>query len=172
MHHLLRGICGGLLISIALVRWNITHKNMRTFDPEVSSYLSSQRVGVLAVEMPDGRPHGATVHFAHTDDPCVFFFATAADTVKAQALESKAATRASYVIGTNEADMKTLQLDGMIEVVSPHELEQFTSVYLGKFREKESRVNSPQALLLKFVPTWWRYTDGLRKEGRLVLTSE
>ncbi|HRH26322.1 MAG TPA: pyridoxamine 5'-phosphate oxidase family protein [Candidatus Paceibacterota bacterium] len=145
---------------------------MRTFDPEVSSYLLAQRVGVLAVEMPDGSPHGATVHFAHTDDTGAFFFATAVTTLKAKALEGKQVTRATFVLGTNEEDMKTLQLDGTVVVVPQDDMEKFTTVYLGKFPEKEPRVNSPQSLLLKFTPTWWRYTDGSRKKERLVLVSE
>jgi len=38
-------------------------------DKKILDYLKDQRVGVLAVEMLDGSPHGATVHFAHTEDP-------------------------------------------------------------------------------------------------------
>ena len=48
-------------------------------DNSVIEYLKTQRVGVLAVEMPDGSPHAATVHFAHTESPLVFYFETNRD---------------------------------------------------------------------------------------------
>ena len=39
---------------------------------EINQYLKDNNIGVLAVEMPDGSHHGATVHFAHSTTP--FFF--------------------------------------------------------------------------------------------------
>jgi hypothetical protein len=40
---------------------------------EILDYIKSQRVCVLAVEMMDSSPHAATVHFAHMDNPLMFF---------------------------------------------------------------------------------------------------
>ena len=37
--------------------------------PEIINFINSQKVCVLAVEMPDGSPHAATVHFALAEGP-------------------------------------------------------------------------------------------------------
>jgi len=109
--------------------------------PEILDYIESQRVGVLAVEMLDGSPHGATVHFAHTNDPLVFFFETYKEYRKAEPILKNKKTRATFVIGSDESNMKTFQLDGEI-------------------------------IFFKLTPTWWRFTDWTRSEGKYVLASK
>ena len=108
---------------------------------EILEYIDTQRVGVLAVEMLDGSPHGATVHFANTKDPIVFYFKTSSDYKKSEVLLGREQTRASFVVGSSEADMRTLQLDGIAELIKPEEKELYDSSYFGKFPEKK---NKPQ----------------------------
>src|ERR1700691_2437786 len=107
--------------------------------PELLAYLKTQRVGVLAVEMLDGSPHAATVHFAHTEDPFVFYFETYREYRKAEPLFAREITRASFVVGSDESDMKTLQLDGAAQLLKPKERTMYESVYLGKFPEKKKK---------------------------------
>ena len=48
---------------------------MKTNIPEeVINCINVQRVGVIAVKMPDGSPHGATVHFAYKLNPLTLTF--------------------------------------------------------------------------------------------------
>lgn len=140
--------------------------------PEIFEYIQSQRVGVLAVEMPDGSPHAATVHFAHVKEPLVFFFETFRASRKAEPFLQKGAVRASFVIGTDEKAMKTFQIDGTAELVKPEEKENFSAVYLGKFPEKAERSKSPNAAAIKFTPKWWRFSDLSDPQAKVVLTSE
>src|SRR4051812_37698914 len=105
-------------------------------DPRILNYIETQRVCVLAVEMMDGSPHAATVHFAHMADPLTFFFETGKNYRKAEPLFNREKTRASIVIGSNETDMKTLQMDGEIRLIKPDELDLYRKVYHGKFPEK------------------------------------
>lgn len=139
---------------------------------EILDYLKTQRVGVLAVEMLDGSPHAATVHFAHVEDPSVFFFETNRDYRKAEPLFGRETTRASFVIGSNEKDLKTLQLDGVVQLLKPEEKETFNSVYLGKFPEKKEKSIDPKFVYFKFTPRWWRFTDWTPPQGKIILTSE
>lgn len=98
---------------------------------EILKYLDSQRVGVLAVEMLDGSPHGATVHFAHTNDPLVFYFETSPEYRKAEPLHKNGKARATFVVGTSEEKpVRPLQLDGMVRVLKENEKEIFNKVYL------------------------------------------
>lgn len=139
---------------------------------EALDYLKTQRVGILAVEMLDGSPHAATVHYVHTEDPLVFYFETCRDYRKAQPILAKESVRASFVIGNDEANPKTLQLDGVIELLKPKEKEIFDTIYLGKFPEKIEKSKNPDYIFFKFTPTWWRFTDWTLPEGKKIWNSD
>lgn len=139
---------------------------------EVLNYIKEERVGVLAVEMLDGSPHAATVHFAFAEDPLTFFFETYREYRKSEALYGREKTRASFVIGSNESDMRTLQLDGVAELIKPEEKEVFDSFYLGKFPEKREKSKDPKFVFFKFTSTWWRFTDWTAPKGKTIVTSE
>lgn len=135
--------------------------------PEILEYLKTQNVGVLAVEMLNGSPHGATVHFAHTEEPLVFYFETYRDYRKAEPLYGREQTRASFVV-TDEVNMKTLQLDGVVELIKTEEKEKYDSVYFGKFPGKLEKSKDPKFVFFKFTPTWSRFTDWKTPEGKKI----
>ncbi|MBP6098787.1 MAG: pyridoxamine 5'-phosphate oxidase family protein [Candidatus Levybacteria bacterium] len=141
-------------------------------EQEILDFITSQRVGVLAIEMPDGSPHAATVHFAHTDDPLIFYFETNKDYKKSEALFGKDVSRASFVIGTDEGTMKTFQTDGTAQLVKAADMEHFRSIYLGKFSEKKDKSMNPKFVAFSFAPSWWRYTNFSGPNGKVVLTSD
>ncbi len=126
---------------------------------------------MLAVEMMDGSPHAATVHFAHIEDPCVFIFETQRDYRKIEPLLGKNITRASFVIGSDESVMKTLQIDGVAQLLKAEEKESFESIYLDKFPEKREKSKDSKYIFFKFTPLWWRFTDWKTPQGKVVLTS-
>lgn len=138
----------------------------------ILDYLNTERVGVLAIEMLDGSPHGATVHFANCDGPFVFFFETRRAYRKAEPLLGREKSRATLVVGTDESKMKSMQLDGVVELIKDSEKELFDSVYLEKFPEKMTKAVDPTTIYFKFTPTWWRYTDWRHPEGKLIIHSE
>lgn len=138
----------------------------------ILDYLKTQRTCVLAVEMLDGAPHAATVHFAHAEDPLLFYFETNKTYRKAEPLLSRPQSRASLVIGTDERNMKTLQLDGIIRLVREEEQNAYETIYLGKFPEKKEKSTSPDFVRFVFIPSWWRYTDWTTPEGKKITTSE
>jgi hypothetical protein len=142
--------------------------------PEILNYIESQRVGVLAVEMLDGSPHAATVHYAHTSEgekPLVLYFETNKEYRKTEALTGRPSSRASFVIGTSEETKITFQLDGVVELIQPDEMQQFEAVYLGKFPEKQKKVADGKLVFFKFTPTWWRFSDFSHPEIKNILTS-
>jgi general stress protein 26 len=127
---------------------------------------------VLAVETADGSPHAATVHFAHAEDPFAFYFETHSESRKGGALLAKEEVRASLVVGSNENDLRTLQLDGTLSILSADQRALFDGVYLGKFPEKTEKLTDPKFLTLTFVPQWWRFTDWTAPQGKIILTSD
>src|SRR5687767_2038320 len=95
---------------------------------DVLDYIKSQRVGVLAVEMLDGSPHAATVHFAHIENPLTFLLETYREYRKCEALFGRNESRASFVIGSDESNMKTLQMDGMVRLLKDEEERIFNEI--------------------------------------------
>ncbi len=138
---------------------------------EISDYLKTQRIAVLGVEMPDGSPHMATVHFAHSEDPLMFYFETHSGSRKAEALRNGAKVRASLVVGFDESKPKTLQLDGEARLITEVEKKMFNDVYLGKFPEKTEKSSGSDIVFFIFKPTWWRFTDWHTPQGKLIITS-
>jgi hypothetical protein len=120
----------------------------------------------------DGAPHGATVHCAHTEDPLVFLFETHRDYRKAEPLFGRDVTRASLVIGFDENNVKTLQLDGSVRLLKPEERHLFDGIYLAKFPNKKAKSDDPKVVPFMFIPSWWRFTDWTKPEGKVIVTSE
>ena len=141
-------------------------------DAEILDYINSQRIGVLAVEMLDGSPHAATVHFANINKPLMFFFETDRDYRKSQPLFGRVDSRASLVIGFDESNAKTLQLDGSVRLINNSEKDLFQKTYLTKFPEKQKKAAESNAVFFVFIPKWWRFTDWTKPEGKIILTSE
>ena len=141
--------------------------------PEILTYIQSQRVGVLAIEMLDGSPHAATVHYAHGEDTHVFYFETSNKYRKSEALLGRSVNRASLVIGASETEMKTLQLDGEVRVITAEEKSAFDDIYFKKFPEKKAKAeNNPDIISFVFSPLWWRFTDWTAPEGKKIITSQ
>lgn len=138
-------------------------------DPIAQEYADGPPVGVLAVTMPDGSCHGATLHYALASDPARLFFMTGSDTRKAEALRAGGQVRASFVIGVDAADMRTLQMDGWATAVSDEDLAAFEAAYFGKFPEKRARQDE-DSLLVAFAPQWWRFTDWTVPGGMVIGT--
>lgn len=145
---------------------------MNHINPQILDFLKTQRVGVLAVEMMDGSPHGATIHFAHTEEPLVFYFETQKDYRKTEALYGRATSRASFVIGAHEASKQTMQLDGEVRLLKPEETAAFNELYFGKFPTKKEKMDAPNVVLFQFTPIWWRFTDWTTPAGKRMFTSE
>ena len=140
--------------------------------PEILEYIASQRVGVLAVEMLDGAPHGATVHFAHSEKPLTFLFETYREYRKAEPLFGRECTRASLVIGFDERNMKTLQMDGVVRCMTAKErTELFDVVYLEKFPEKKIKLKNPTWCLC-FYPHLVAFTDWTSRRVRIVASTD
>lgn len=138
----------------------------------VLSYITEKRVGVLAIEMLDGAPHAATVHYAHRADRLTFIFETHRDYRKCEPLFGRAESRASFVVGFEEgAASKTLQLDGIVCLLDESDAE-LRRIYLEKFPEKEAKASDEKAVFFSFTPTWWRFTDWSAPGGKTIFNSD
>jgi uncharacterized protein YhbP (UPF0306 family) len=140
---------------------------------DILNYLKTQRICVLSVEMMDGSPHAATVHFAHNESPLLLMFMTDRQYRKSEPLHGREKSRASVVVGVDESNMKTLQMDGEVRLLKDDEIELFKNVYLEKFPKKIQGSAEPGAVIFGFFPSWWRFTDWTDKsQGKVILSSQ
>lgn len=140
-------------------------------DQEILDYINSQRIGVLAMEMMDGSPHAATVHYAVAENPLMFLFETDRQYRKAEALFGREVSRASLVLGFDEKEMKTLQIDGEVKLIEENEREALLATYHKKFPEKVAMAEKHDLVFFTLTPTWWRFTDWTKPKGKAILTS-
>lgn len=131
-------------------------------------FLESHGIAVIAVNLPDGALHGATIHYSWSEDPLRFFIQTSRKTKKVSSLLDGSAKKAAMVIGFSEEEWRTCQLSGEIQIISePRELEEAYAVHWAKHPDKE-RHKGPETVLLEFKPSWWRYTDSNTKPRTII----
>ncbi len=125
-------------------------------EQKVVDFLTSERMSVMAVDLPSGTPHASAMHFVYHD--AVLYFCTHSHSRKLAGLMS-GSEPGSVVVGFSEADWVTVQLDGQIQKIdSPVEKEEAKRLILAKYPES-SKYMDESAVFLKFTPTWYRYTD-------------
>lgn len=139
---------------------------------DIYDFINSKQTCVLAFEMLDGSPHASTVHAAFDSQSEKFFFETYSTYRKAEVLFAKKEVRASLVIGFDESDQKTLQVDGVARLITLEEKELYDKIYFEKFPKKKEKSVDPKFVFFSFEPTWWRFTNWAGKNGKEILTSE
>lgn len=134
---------------------------------EMITFIQSQKIGVLAVQLLDGYPHASAMHFAFHEESFSFIFLTSSHYKKCEPLKENGSAHASFVVGVSEEEMKTAQLDGELTFIDNDKLE---SYFFEVFPDKKDK--HPDDILLVFTPHWWRYTDWTKPEGKTILTDE
>jgi uncharacterized protein YhbP (UPF0306 family) len=131
---------------------------------EVLKYIRQKKVCVLALRMPDGSPHAATVHFAYDERQSIFIIMTNPNYRKYAALAAGPA-QASLVVGSEEDAAQTLQLDGTAQLSNDAILKQ---LYADRFPGAIEKHNKD--VLFTFTPNWWRFSD--YTNGKSIISSE
>jgi general stress protein 26 len=128
-------------------------------DSRILTFLTATNICSLTVMKSDGMPHSAAMHFSHSEDPLLMYFSTDSSTEKAQSIKDGAKMKASVVVGFDEETFETFQLRGEIEVVNePSERTMVQEIHYAKHPGSEKYKEDPTTLMLRFTPSWWRYT--------------
>lgn len=126
---------------------------------ELQDYLAANRVGVLGVQLADGNPHTAAVHYSQRDEPFCIYVQTASDSVKCSPFATAEKVRASLTVGTSEEEWKTMQVHGILEMLTDAaEVAEFKKVHYTK-NPDASKHDGADTAYLRFTPTWWRFSD-------------
>lgn len=142
-------------------------------EQKILDYLTKERVACLATTLKDGSPHAAALHYSHSSEPLELYFSTENTSKKCQGILSGETTKASVVVGFSEQEFKTLQLDGQVSVVTDSaELVKIHGVHYAKFPESAKYKDLPESVVLKFIPSWWRYSDYKTKPLTVISSEE
>ena len=129
-------------------------------DQGILDLLSKERVCALSVCMPDRSCHTAAMHYSHIPDPLTIYIQTENTSKKMQGLKNGQPIAASIVVGFNEQEMKTLQIDGTVRLIADtSSLPAIHQIHYSKHPHAEQYKNDPGTVFLAFTPTWYRYTD-------------
>ena len=127
---------------------------------KILEFLARHRVSSLTTMLPDGTPHAAALHYSHQDAPLELYFSTENTSRKCKGLLKGENVKGSLVIGFSEEEWITLQMDGDVAAITDKdELERVYKVHYAEHPNSEKYKDDPATIFLKFVPTWWRYTD-------------
>jgi len=85
-------------------------------DQKILDFLAKEKVSALSVCMPDGTCHNAAMHYSHIAEPLTIYIQTENTSKKMAGLKDGQPVAASVVVGFNEQEMKTLQMDGQIRI--------------------------------------------------------
>lgn len=124
---------------------------------KVLEFLKGKRVCVLATVGENNVPQTAVVHFSHQEDPLEFYFFTSKDSRKAKnALKD---SKASVVVGWDEDEFITVQMDGEVHVLQGEDLQKMQTIHFAKFPSREKFKDDEDSEFLVFTPKWIRYTN-------------
>ena len=126
---------------------------------EVLEFLRNNRVSVATTLLKNGLPHSAALHYSHKDDPLTLYFSTESTSRKCEGMLDGISVKASVVVGFDEKEWLTLQLEGEMRIVPKDELVTAQEIHYKKHPSSEKWKNDPTTVILEFTPKWWRFTD-------------
>ncbi len=136
-------------------------------DERILGFVKKHRISVLTTILPNGIPHSASMHYATKEGSLDFIFFTKEKSRKCSHFEEGRKYPASLVIGFSEEEWVELQTEGTIEKVNKSKSKPEQKIFASKFDGAEL---DNDHVVLKYTPTWWRYTEF--KPKFLVLSSE
>jgi general stress protein 26 len=127
---------------------------------DLMDFIENSPASTLAVPLDyDGSVHVAPMVFYNTFEPLDFYFVTARDSVKFTMLHTHSQINAALVVGTEKDTPYSVQMRGTLEEVDPDENKKIIDDYYEKRGNRNDPVDDPENCLIKFTPTWARYTD-------------
>lgn len=127
---------------------------------EVIYFISRQHIAAATIQLPDKSLYPAVMHVAHRENPFGLLFLTDKNSKKLSSLQLDKPVPAGVVLGFNEQEFTTLQMQGIVREVRKDQLRELEMIYFLKFPWKKKLAEQNKSLILiEFIPHWWRYTD-------------
>lgn len=125
----------------------------------LKDFLEDEVVCCLAVAMPDDQVHVAPLRFwCDVRDLCVYMTTSRASEKMWWLREGKLFVNASVAIGVTRKLPYSLQMRGTLEIFDPN-ADTYVAEQYSKIASELDNIYDPSNTMIKFCPTWARYTD-------------
>ena len=121
---------------------------------EIIKFIDEHRFMVISTKTDD-YPESANVEFGN--DGLTLIFDTSDTSRKYKNIQKS--SKVSVVIGWDEQVNKTVQYQGLAEVLEGNELERLKKIYFTKSPEAQKWENTAGNVYVKVSPKWVRMTD-------------
>jgi pyridoxine/pyridoxamine 5'-phosphate oxidase len=119
-------------------------------------FIAKHRLGVLSTVSPGSAPESALVGIAVTDR-LELVFDTLETTRKSENLRKN--PKIAFVIGWDEKNERTLQIEGVADEPKGAELARLKEVYFSVYPDGREREKWAGITYFRVRPTWARYSD-------------
>lgn len=121
---------------------------------KVVEFIKKHRISVLSTILTGGTPHSASMHYATSDSTFIFF--TKDQSRKCHHFDIGKKYPASLVVGFSEEEWVEFQSEGFIEKIDRAKSKLEVKIFAEKF---DGAKLDEEHVVLKYKPTWWRYTE-------------
>ncbi len=126
----------------------------------LSEFINTHLACTIAVPIDTERTvHIASLVYWNSNEPLEFYFVTSRQSEKYKLLKKQKEINCAVVVGTENGTPYTLQMRGKVAEVSPAEHAEQIDAYHEKRGNKHDNLGSAGMCLLRFIPTWARFTD-------------
>jgi hypothetical protein len=132
---------------------------------EILRFVRSRSLAVQASVSPVNTPQAAVIGIV-VSDTFEVFFDTLESSRKCQNLREN--SRIALVVGWEESDGRTAQIEGVADEPCGEELERLKPLYFESFPEGVARQSWPGITYVRVRPTWVRFSDFSGPEPRIV----
>jgi general stress protein 26 len=117
----------------------------------------------------NGSLHAAAMQYCLVSEPLELYFMTARSSVKATLLKSQDSIPCAVVIGAEESTPYTVQMRGSLSGAGSTESRDMLGLFDEKYGREDRGPNAVNDCMLKFTPSWVRFTDYSDNYSRHVL---
>lgn len=141
-----------------------------TDNPDLVTFVNNHPAATIAVPIDDsGTLHAAALLYLKSPESLEFFFITSRESEKCTLLRTRKEIPCAAVIGTERDTPFTLQMRGVLQEADPENYEHEVALYYEKRGNHHDDISDPSTCLLKFYPTWARFTDYAKNYARFML---
>ena len=129
-------------------------------EPGLVQFLDDTIVATLAVQIDtDGTLHIATLHYVHQTNPLSLYFVTDGNSEKCKLMRKGGEVKAACTVGTVVDVLFGLQMRGTASILPVADNPDILDKYFTKRKSTNRNVEGEDAVIVRFVPNWARYTD-------------
>jgi uncharacterized protein YhbP (UPF0306 family) len=139
----------------------------------ITAFLDNEKLAVITTMIDNSQPHSAVVYFSFDQERNEFYFSVDRTSRKARFLGASHTAHGSLVIGFSDTEWKTFQLEGVVQIIADEDqVADAKKIHYAKNPSSQKYEHDGDTIFLVFKPSWYRYTDFLKKPVKIIEVGE